>query len=240
MVETPIGSPTTRITGDLDMARRYLFSDESGNLDFARHPGATRYFAVGTILIEPDPLDQLRSEFTVLRDSLAWANHGLDSFFHATENNPRVRRAVFEALESIDFAVDVTLLDKPKAQPQLRPDSPAFYRYAWYHHLKRLAPRDLAQGDELMVVAAELGTRRTRRAFREAIDGVMTQVVPYRVTRTLAFWPCSSDFALQAVDYCVWAVFRKWEHGDNTYHKLIADKVRTECDLFAADGRLYY
>ncbi|MFI6078893.1 DUF3800 domain-containing protein [Actinoplanes sp. NPDC051343] len=220
--------------------RRYLFSDESGNLDFARHVGASRYFSVATILIEEHHLAELRARLTVLRDKLAWADHGLDSYFHATQNDPQTRRDVLEVLAGLDFTVDVTLLDKPKAQPQTRLDHPTFYRYAWYYHLRHLAPRDLAAGDELMVVAAELGTRRTRKSFRDAIEGVMTEVVPYRVKRTLAFWPCSSDFALQAVDYCLWAVARKWETGDDTYYELIAPKVRTEFDLFKAGTHTYY
>jgi hypothetical protein len=222
------------------MARLYLFSDESGNLDFSGRDGATRYFAVGTISIDDAQLAVLRSKLTVLRYNLAWANHGLDSYFHATENDPRTRHEVFDALTDVSFSVDITLLEKVKAPPETRRDEAAFYGHAWYHHLKRLAPRDLEAGDEFMVVAAELGTRRTRKAFRDAIESVMTQVVPYRVKRTLAFWPCSSDFALQAVDYCLWAVVRKWERSDDAYYKLIADKIRTEHDLLAGETRRFY
>lgn len=221
------------------MDRRYLFADESGNLDFTRGVGATRYFAVGTILIDAAPLAQLRSELTQLRDRLAWANHGLDSYFHASQNNAAIRKAVFQALSGVDFAVDVTLLDKPKATPKTRLDDPTFYRYAWFFHLKHMAP-EFQIDDQLMVVAAELGTKKTRQAFRGAIEKVMTQVVPYRVKRNLAFWPCSSDFALQAVDFCLWAVFRKWESGDDTYYQMIAHKVRTEFDLFKSGKTSFY
>ncbi len=42
-----------------------------------------------------------------------------------------------------------------------------------------------------------------------------------RVKRTLAFWPCSSDFALQAADYCLWAVTRKLERGDDRHYNTI-------------------
>jgi hypothetical protein len=65
----------------------------------------------------------------------------------------------------------------------------------------------------------------------------MRQCISYRVKRTLAFWPCSSDFALQAIDYCLWAVFRKWERGDSRYYDLIKSKIRSEYDLCAT---LYY
>lgn len=222
------------------MTRRYLFSDESGNLDFARHAGATRYFAVGTMLIDEEELALLRFTLTRLRDRLAWDNQGLDSYFHATEDNIPIRLEMFQALSQIDFNVDVTLLDKPKAQPQVRVDEPTFFKYAWFYHLKYLAPRQLKADDEILVVAAELGTKKVRKAFRAAIDDVMTQCLPYRVKRTLAFWPCSSDFALQAVDYCLWAVFRKYEMGDDQYYKMISPKIGTEFDLWARGTTTHY
>ena len=39
------------------MPKKYLFADESGNFDFrdnGRFPGASRYFSVGTVMIEGD------------------------------------------------------------------------------------------------------------------------------------------------------------------------------------------
>ncbi|WBB64086.1 hypothetical protein O7599_16895 [Streptomyces sp. WMMC500] len=58
--------------------------------------------------------------------------------------------------------------------------------------------------------------------------------------RTLAFWRDESDFALQAVDYCLWAVFRKWERGDDTWYKKIEQKVQREFDLWGTGTIEYY
>ncbi len=49
------------------MARRYLFSDESGDFVFNRTHGS-RYFAVATLLIEETELGHLRRELAKLRD----------------------------------------------------------------------------------------------------------------------------------------------------------------------------
>ncbi|ROP40714.1 DUF3800 domain-containing protein [Saccharothrix texasensis] len=222
------------------MARRYLFSDESGDLQFRATSQVSRYFAVGTLLIEEPELGELRRALATARDELAWAKHGLDSTFHATTDSQYVRDAVFEALKPIDFRVDVTLIDKPKAQPKIRPDEPTFFRYAWYYHLKYLAPRTLKANDELLVVAASIGTKKGRAAFRGAIEEVMTQCVPFRVKRTLAFWRDESDFGLQAADYCTWAVMRAWERGDDRSLKLIRDKVYSEYDIFKSGTQTYY
>lgn len=198
------------------MPRRYLFSDESGDLQFRRSPQVTSYFAVGTLFIEHDALSTLRRVLAEVRDDLAWRSHGLDSTFHATTDSYEVRRAVFDALgaRDVDFRVDVTILEKAKAMPHIRTDSPRFFQYAWFYHMKYLAPRVLRSDDELLVVAAQLGTKREWAAFRSSIEDVLKQCINFRVKRTLAFWRDESGFALQAVDYCTWAAMRSWERGD--------------------------
>jgi hypothetical protein len=79
-----------------------------------------------------------------------------------------------------------------------------------------------------------------RKAFREAIEDVMTQCLPYRVKRTLAFWRDDSDFALQAVDCLTWAVTRFYERGDSRSYDLIAHKVSSTFDLFRPGSTYYY
>ncbi|MEW2427920.1 DUF3800 domain-containing protein [Micromonospora sp. NPDC047644] len=222
------------------MARRFLFSDESGDLTFAKGPNISKYFAVGTLVVDEPELRKLRAALAALRDELAFRNHGLDSYFHATKDSHDVRQVVFTILSTLDFQFDVTLLEKSKAQPHVRKDEATFFRYAWYYHSKWIAPKVFAPDDQALIVAAELGTKRTRKAFRGAIEDVLTQCVSYRVKRTLAFWPCSSDFALQAADYCTWAVTRKHERGDDTYFQIIQPKIRYVYDLWSTGTTHYY
>jgi hypothetical protein len=69
---------------------------------------------------------------------------------------------------------------------------------------------------------------------------VMRQSINYKVPRVLAFWPNSSDACLQVADYCLWAVFRKYELGDMRSYDLIKNKVRSEFDLFVTGTTHYY
>lgn len=55
-----------------------------------------------------------------------------------------------------------------------------------------------------------------------------------------AFWPAASDPCLQVADYCSWALQRKWEVADLRSYNLIAPKVQSEFDLFAAGKTTYY
>ena len=218
----------------------YLFSDESGDLQFRDHPQVTKYFAVGTLFIDETALRALRTSLSDLRDELAWRSHGLDSAFHASEDSQYVRDAVFEALGAADFRIDVTLLEKRKADPSSYATQPTFFNHAWNGHLSGFAAEVFKPSDQLMVVAAALGTRKERQAFRSAINTALNDCVPYKVKRMLAFWRDESDFALQAVDYCTWAVTRLWERGDARSYELIQDKISSEVDAFAAFSATHY
>lgn len=220
--------------------RKYMFSDESGDLQCRADPNVSKFFAVGTLTVTEDETAAIRAAMINLRDELAWRSQGLDTTFHATTDKQAIRDEVFKVLSTLDFRFDITLLEKRKSKPSVRTDDPTFFKYAWFYHLKYVAPRVFVVDDEVLVVAAELGTKKMRKAFRGAIEDVMTQCLHYRVKRTLAFWRDESEAGLLAVDYLTWAVTRFYERGDRRSYDLIRDRVHSEFDLFERGSRYYY
>jgi hypothetical protein len=228
------------------VVRKYLFADESGNFDFRSHTqfpnGPSRYFSVGTIMVEgDDALGRLDADLLKLKRDLAWKNVVHDSAFHATEDPQNVRDHVFDTLDGHDFRVDVTLVEKSKAQAHLRADDVTFYRYAWWFHFRAIANwlGRINPGDELMVAAAALGTKRRKQAFKGAVEDVVNQCLHVKIARRVTFWPVEAQPGLQAADYCVWAVHRAWERGDDRAKKQVGDKLRSEYDFFQ-HGRTHY
>ncbi|MDQ4124583.1 MAG: DUF3800 domain-containing protein [Actinomycetota bacterium] len=215
------------------MARVYVFADEAGNFDFSRNRGASRYFILGTMTVA-DPA--LGTRLLDLRRELAWRGHGLETSFHAVKDRYEVKNVVFKLLEASDFRFDVVALEKSKAQPHLRADWEYFYKMAWFLHFRFVGPRILGQGDDLMVTAASIGTRK----LRNAIDDVVWQSAWPKVGKhQVAFWAAESDPCIQAADYVTWAVQRKWEIGDRTWYDRIAHKISTEFDAWWP-GRTHY
>jgi hypothetical protein len=218
------------------MPRRYLFADESGNFDFRRARGASRFFILATVTSDCfDAGDDLLH----LRRRLAWEGIGLNSEFHATEDSVDVRKHVFAVLAAADFHVDVTLLEKAKTPSELRVSEEVFYRHAWRVHLQRIAPLIATPADELFVVGASLGTRRKRNAMYAAVSEIVRGASPTPELR-VAFWAANSDPCLQVADYCCWAVRRKWESGDFWAYRQIEEKIRSEVDVLKGEERLCY
>lgn len=218
------------------MGRVYVFADESGNFAFNRKPGSTKYFILVTITLSDC---ECGAALLALRRELAWDSVGLENEFHATTDEQAVRDRVFKTIQSFPLRIDATILEKAKAQPQLRSSETRFYQYAWFFHMKYVMRRIVRSSDQALVVGASIGTKRQRSAFRDAIHDVISQVSGTGDHR-VASWSADSDPCLQVADYCAWAIQRKWEMGDPRSYDLISDKIATEFTPFAAGPTLYY
>jgi hypothetical protein len=217
------------------MADKYVFADEAGNLDFSTNRGASRYFILATATID-DPI--IGNHLLQFRRDLAWDGQLLDRPLHATDDDHGVRLAVLNGLAQWPIRVDATILEKRKAQPSIRPTDARFYQTAWYLHFKYVAPRIVAAGDRMLVTAASLGTKKKAGTFHAAVERVVQQVSP-TVAFQVSSWPAASDPCLQIADYCTWAIQRKWEGGDDTYHAILAPRIQSEFEVFQV-GQIYY
>ncbi len=218
------------------MGRVYVFADESGNFDFSRKKDATRYFVLTTVTASDCAIGD---DLAALRRQLSWEGIDLDSGFHATSDSWPVRLRVLAAMTAHPLRVDATIMEKSKAQPNLRVSEARFYKYAWYLHFKFVAGRIASAGDELYVCAASLETAKKRALFDAALKDVVQQVTPTVRYRT-AFWPASTDPCLQAADYASWAVQRRWEQGDDSVLAKIPGLVRSQFDVFRNGPTHFY
>lgn len=214
---------------------RYVFSDEAGCFEFSRKPNVSKYFIV--CAVDMDDCD-LGKELLDLRREMAWEGLPLGDFFHCTKDHPKVRARVFELICKHDFRVYAQILEKSKAQPQIRPNKERFYKHAWLYLLRHCLPKMVNTNDRLMITAASIGTKKGQTAFSEAVKDVLDQTARHVVWRA-AFWSSASDPCLQVTDYCTWAIQRKWERGDSQAYDLIKDKIVYEYDLWA-HGQTYY
>ena len=216
--------------------RRYLFADESGCLTFAHGRNVSKYFILCTIHLESCDIG---TGLLDLRREMAFSGLATDEVLHATSDKQVVRDKVFDFISRQDFRIDATILEKSKAQPQIKTTEDIFYKHAWYYHFKHVAPKIVLPGDELFLSAASIGTKGKKSAFRDSVNDVARQILDEATWETI-FWPAASDPCLQVADYCAWAIQKKWEHGDVRSYNLIRDKIHTEYDLWMRGTTHYY
>jgi hypothetical protein len=213
--------------------RKYVFVDEAGNFDFSL--GGSAYFILTSVVTDDCVIGD---ELLALRRELVWNGEQLTDAFHANEDKRSVKNEVFRLLGRHTFRIDATIFEKRKVAPNQQ-NHDAFYEYAWYRHLKFLAPRVATANDDLMVVGASIATERRQRLIGTALNGVVNRTARAATIR-FTHWPAASDPCLQVVDYCCWAIQRKWERGDGSFHALIANKIASEFNAFGRQNIYYY
>lgn len=172
-----------------------------------------------------------------LRRELTWQGLDVSQPFHACEDKPAIRNAVFQLLKTLPIRIDATALEKRKAEPHLH-DEQKLYKMGWFLHFKHVAPLIATPRDRLLVVAASLGTKKTRGLFRAEVEDVVRQVSPAR--HRVGFWAADSDPCIQVADYCCWAIQRFWERGDRRDLDLLDSKITSNKDIFAQGDKYYY
>lgn len=213
------------------MSRLFVFADEAGCMEFSRKQNVSRYFIATTVSMAAcDVGDAL----TKLRRDLAWAKHELGEYFHCAHDKQAVRDEVYKLICGHDFQIQSTVFEKSKAQPQTRTSRARFYQYAWYYHFKHTAEKTVGDATELMVVTAAFGVKKERTVFNAAVLDVLQQTLP-KVKYEANFCPAAADPCLSVVDYCAWAIQRKWESGskDIRSYDLIKDRITHEVDSWS-------
>jgi hypothetical protein len=219
------------------MSRLYVFADEAGDFVFNRHPRSSRYFIVCTVAIPS--CDALSSAMLNLRREMIWRGDPVGEYFHATEDKQAVRDQVYALLQQHPFEVQATIMEKAKAQPQTRTSKIRFYQYGIYYHLKYVAPKILGFIKEVQITTASAGTHKEQVYFSNAVNDVAQQTTHRRHWKT-AFCRSVGDPMLQVVDYCAWAIQKKWERADVRPYDLIKDRITHEVDMWAHGTSLYY
>ena len=218
--------------------RRHVFADEAGDFAFKRGQNSSRYFLVCVVVFDDCSIG---NDLLSLRRELAWEDLPLGEYFHASADKQAVRDRVFAFLKNYDFKIYAQILEKSKAQPQVRTTSVRFYQHAWLYLLRHSMPLIVSSHDELMVTTDSIGQKKGQAVFSLAVEDVLNQTVrlPRDKWRT-AFWPAASDPCIQIADYCTWAIQRKWEKGDSRSYDLIRERIVYEYDTWSHGKKHHY
>lgn len=188
-----------------------------------------------------------------LHYSLIDAGHRLECF-HATEDKQEVRDRVFEriAIMPDKFHVYTVIAEKSKAHPslyqkwiskkgtkQIVKNEAPFYHLLSRTLLKYIfsSPR-YAGMKRIVVVLSSIFTTEQRRAIEGTLKTYLSNFtsIPF----TIFFKSNKADINCQLADYCGWAVFIKWERNENRSYVLIANRLRTEFDIFRLGDTHHY
>lgn len=218
------------------MADKYIFADEAGCFTFNRNPNVSKFFIVCTMTTSSLAVGQALID---LRRELVWEGAAIGDCFHATSDAQVIRDRVYEAILKHPFKIQAVICEKSKAKPAITVSKSRFYKYPWYYGLRYGIAPHIAATDRVFVTVASIGEKKEKLTFRRELDDVFYQTVP-RAEWTIDFRPSKCDPCLQVVDYCAWAIQRKWERGDARSYDLIKSRITNEYDLWQRGTTHHY
>ena len=216
----------------------YMFIDEGGNFDFS--PKGTKYFTL-TCLSEKRPFptyDRLRTiKYDLIEDSV-----NIESF-HASADKQLVRDKVFDVIQwNIDnIKVDSMIVRKNKTNPAIHPKEKFFCRVfemlmKWV--LKKRV--DLDEVENLIIFTDNIPVQKNKKSMEKGIKLTLAKLVKKGLHYNIYHHQSKSNLNLQVVDYLNWAIFRKWENGDERSYQIIKNAVDAEWDVFKDGNTTYY
>ena len=72
------------------------------------------------------------------------------------------------------------------------------------------------------------------------MKGTLPEMLPSGQGYRIMHHDSRSHDGLQIEDYCCWAIYRKYEMGDNAWYDRIKGGVRSEYDIFQSGQTYYY
>ncbi|MBN2391984.1 MAG: DUF3800 domain-containing protein [Anaerolineae bacterium] len=229
-----------------------LFSSKRRGKVIVGTSGCSRYFILGMVDI-PDvatvgrELNILRAE--LLADpyfkgvpSMQPDAHKTADAFHAKDDIPEVRRAVFDLLRRHEFHFSAVVRDKLSVVRYVRDRNrqDSVYRYhpnELYDYLvRRLFKNRLHKDDEYHIYFARRGKADRTAALQAALETARQQFShQYNLTNhaTINVIPTTPAACpgQQVTDYFLWALQRFYESGEGRYIELLWDSVSVIHDM---------
>ncbi len=219
------------------MPTLHVHLDESGNLVFATT--GTRYYVFAAAWThDPAPLAH---DLTRLRFSLLKQGHNLPAF-HATTDRQVNRDAVVQVLaDHANWHFAAVVVEKAKVNPVIREPHHFYPKFA-SSVLKFIFRHHLAPGTSAVLIFTDtLPVAKHREAAEKAIKTACRHELDPAIRFESYHHPAASNTWIQTADYCSWAIFKKWEHGDErTYTVLSARLAAPELDALRLGTTKYY
>jgi len=207
----------------------YIFMDESGDLGFNfDKKGTSSYFLVTFLLVyNKRSIEKcVKKVYSTLRKK--YKKVGI---LHAYKEEPITRKRLLALLANTDCRVMTILLNKRKVYTRLQDEKPVLYNYITNILLDRIFSKKLVGTESVEIVASKKETNKfLNQNFKIYLQSQL--IKEHGISITITVKTAAEAKALQAADFVSWAIFRKYEHGDETYYDIIRRNIVEENPLF--------
>lgn len=212
----------------------FLFLDETGNLDFSSN--GTEFYGFGCLATRSP--GSLLAPLSALRYELLEAGLEIERF-HATEDKQPIRNRVFEILRVVDgLEFDSIIIDKRRVPPRFYPVE-KFYVY-FVGYLIDLVLKRFSGSERIVLITDKIPVAKKREAVAKAFKQYVRTALGDRPF-TVVHQSSSAHMCLQAADYFMWAIYKKWSNGEMRPYTTIQSMIRGESRIYdSPDSEEFY
>lgn len=209
----------------------YLLMDESGCLGFDFNKKKTsKYFVVCCLFTSSKrPLEKIvKKVHSGLRQRL----HNHPGVLHCNKEKPITRQRLLNFLKEKDCSIMSIYLNKRKVYTRLQDEKHVLYNYVTNILLDRIfSKRFVPETKKIILIASK---RETNKFLNHNFSSYLNRKVTntHNIKFTVYIKTPADEKSLQVVDFVSWAIFRKYEYGDEGYYNLIKEKIVEEHPLF--------
>jgi hypothetical protein len=209
----------------------YIFLDESGDLGFDFTKRKTSKFFVITCLFTENkhPIEKIvRKTHSELKKKYK-RKMGI---LHAVKEKPVIRQRLLKRLSEKDCAIMTIYLNKKRVYTSLQNEKAVLYNYVANILLERIYKKKIVPLEKTIELIAS--RRETNKFLNENFKNYLNAQVKnkHKSILNIKIKSPAEEKSLQAVDFVSWAIFRKYEYGDDSYYNLIKNKIIEENPLF--------
>jgi hypothetical protein len=211
----------------------YIFLDESGDLGFNfKKKKTSKYFVVTFLFVkEKFPIEKIVKKIFKGFSKIEVKNH--NGIIHAFKEAPRTRQKLLNLFREKNMSnILVIYLNKKKVYTKLQDEKQVLYNYVTNILLDRICTKKLIPINEKITLVAS--RRETNKFLNQNFSAYLKDQAQnnHKLNIDIEIKSPSQEKSLQAVDMLSWSIFRKYEHGDESYYNLIKPDIIEENSLF--------
>ena len=151
---------------------------------------------------------------------------------HAVKEKPTTRQRLLKKLNEKDCSLMTIYLNKKKVYTKLQNEKQVLYNYVVNILLDRICTKRISPiKNEVQLIASKRETNKfLNQNFKNYLNIQIKNI--HKASIKIYIKSPHEEKALQAVDFVSWAIFRKYEYGDDGYYNLIKSKITEENPLF--------
>ncbi len=133
------------------------------------------------------------------------------------------------------------IAQKNKANPSIREQS-TFYTKVFRMLMKWVVEKHVhgKRYEKVILFTDMLPVAKKKKAMEKGVKLEFAALLREGIEYSIYHHQSKSNLNLQVVDYCNWAIWRKWTTGDTRSYDLINSRIDAEWDVFRSGTTEYY